>query len=73
MERGGANFLPSLREGAVTSLVMLPCLQKVQLQIISQLWETPPSVNNSLSKSERGFVPEDEALEQAWYQLPQHI
>lgn len=57
MERGGTNFLPSLREGAVTSLVMLPCLEKVQLQIISQLWETPPGVNNSLSKPECGFRP----------------
>lgn len=73
MERGGANFLPPLREGAVTSFVMLPCLQKVQLQIISQLWETPPAVNNSLSTPERGFAPEDKALEQAWCQLSRHM
>lgn len=45
MERRGTNFLLSLCEGAVTSLVMLPCPQKVQLQIISQLWEIPPDVN----------------------------
>lgn len=48
MERGGTNFLLSLCEGAVTSFVMLPCPQKVQLQIISQLWEIPPDVNNYL-------------------------
>lgn len=45
MERRGTNFLLSLCEGAVTSLVMLPCPQKVQLQIISHLWEIPPDVN----------------------------
>lgn len=43
-----------LCKGAVTSFVMLPCFQKVQLQIISQLWETPPGVNNTLSTPERG-------------------
>lgn len=48
MERGGTNFLLSLCGGAVTSFVMLPCPQKVQLQIISQLWEIPPDVNNYL-------------------------
>lgn len=48
MERGGANFLLCLCQGAVTSFVMLPSPQKVQLQIISQLWEIPPDVNNYL-------------------------
>lgn len=72
MERGGANFLPSPRQGAVTSFVMLPCLQKVQLQIISQLWETPPpGVNNSPGTPEPGFAPEGEALEQARCPLSQ--
>lgn len=48
MERGGANFLLSLCEGALTSFVVLPCPQKVQLQIISQLWEIPAGVNSYL-------------------------
>lgn len=44
---------------------MLPCLQKAQLQIISQLWETPPGVNNSLSTPQHGLAPEGEAVEEA--------
>lgn len=48
MERRGTNFLLSLCEEAVTSFVMLPCPQKVQLQIISQLGEIPPDVNSYL-------------------------
>lgn len=65
IERGGANFLPSLSEESITSFVMLPCLQKAQLQIISQLWETPPGVNNSLSTPQHGLAPEGEAVEEA--------